>query len=390
MSDNIVICDYVRTPFTKATTPKKKGVLADVYPNDMEAALVKSLLERTGIDPKAIEDVITGTVFQEGAQGMNDGRNVVLHPDSGLPHTVVAGATINRFCGSSMEAIHIAAGKIAMGAGDAIIVTGVEIMSHNPKMIGYTPMLNPKIYEAYDIGFMSAGIAGGENIAKKYDISRSLQEEFAVKSHKKAAAAQSEGKLDNEIVPIETPEGTVSKDDMIRPDSSVERLAKLPPAFAAGGTVTAGTSSPFTDGASAVLITSEAFAKENHLPILARIVSTAVVALEPEIMGIGPVAVTKKALKRAGLTLDDIDIVELNEAFAAQSVAVLKELGVDESKVNIDGGALAIGHPLGASGARLTGKVASLLQREGKRYGLATMCIGGGMGVATILERYEP
>lgn len=389
MSDNIVICDYVRTPFTKATTPKKKGVLADVYPNDMEAALVKSLLKRTGIDPKTIEDVITGTVFQEGAQGLNDGRNVVLHPDSGLPISV-PGSTVNRFCGSSMEAIHIAAGKIAMGAGDAIIVTGVEVMSHNPRMIGYMPMLNPKIYEAYDMGFMSAGIAGGENIAKKYDISRALQEEFAVKSHKKAAAAQSEGKLDNEIVPIETPEGTVSKDDMIRPDSSIESLAKLPPSFAADGTVTAATSSPFTDGASAVLVTSEAFAKENNLPILARIVSTAVSACEPEIMGVAPVGATKKALKRAGLTLDDIDIVELNEAFAAQSVAVLKELGLDESKVNIDGGALAIGHPLGASGARLTGKVASLLQREGKRYGLATMCIGGGMGVATILERYEP
>jgi acetyl-CoA acyltransferase len=381
----IVIVDYVRTAFTKA----QDGALANVYPNDMEAALVSRLLERTGIEPKDVEAIYTGNAFPEGPTGLNDARNVVLHPDSGLPNSVSA-TTVNKFCGSSMDTIHKAAGAIALGSGDVFIITGVETMSQNPKMIGARPMLNPKIYEGNVEGFLNMGRTA-ENLARSYKISRSEQEDFAIRSQQKAAKAQAEGKFDDEIVPIQRDDGVVvDKDDLIRGSVTKQSISKLRPAFEANGTITAATSSPFTDGASAVMVTSMDYAKENGLKPLAKVLATAESGCAPEIMGIGPVEAVEKALKRANLTIDDIDVWELNEAFAAQSLAVLKELGVDESKVNIDGGAIALGHPLGASGARITGKAAQILQREDKRYAVSTMCIGGGQGIATVLERFKP
>jgi acetyl-CoA acyltransferase len=226
-----------------------------------------------------------------------------------------------------------------------------------------------------------------ENVARKYQVTREQQQDFAVKSHRKAAAAQAAGKLKDEIIPIKAKDGTVDQDGCIRPETTQEALSGLAPAFDAQGSVTAGTSSPLTDGAAAVLVTTEEYAKRNNLPVLARLKSIAVAGCAPEIMGIGPVPAAQKALKRAGLAIKDIDIVELNEAFASQAIAVMRELGIDEGKTNLDGGAIALGHPLGATGARITGKAASLLKREGKRYALATQCIGGGQGIATILER---
>ncbi|MCB9982817.1 MAG: thiolase family protein [Rhodospirillales bacterium] len=374
MQTSVVICGFKRSPMHFAN----KGELARVRPDDMAAEVVKALVADTGVNPEDIEDLIMGCAFPEGEQGFNIARLVAGHAD--LPVSV-AGATVNRFCGSSMTAIHIAAGAIQMNAGQAFICAGVESMSRIP-MGGFNPMPNPAIFEKYPQAYISMGETA-ENLAKKYDISRAQQEEFAVSSHKKAAAAAESGKFDDEIVPI----GDVKIDGTIRPDSSTEKLATLQPAFDKNGTVTAATSSPLTDGSAAVLVCSEDYADKHKLPKLARIKSIAVAGCAAEIMGIGPVPATKKALERAGLKVDDIDIWELNEAFAAQGLSVLKELGVDVKKVNLDGGAIALGHPLGTSGARITGKAASLLAREKKKYALATMCIGGGQGVATVLEK---
>jgi acetyl-CoA acyltransferase len=282
-----------------------------------------------------------------------------------------------------MQSVHMAAGAIQMGAGDAFICAGVESMTRIP-MSGFNPMPNPVLAENSQ-AYISMGMTA-ENVAKKYGISRKDQEAFAVASQNKAAQAQSLGKLKDEIVPILTPSGVIDKDGCIRPGTTADKLAELKPAFDEKGSVTAATSSPLTDGASAVLVTSEEYAKANGLPILARIKSIAVGGCAPEIMGIGPVVATQKALKRAGLTIKDIDIIELNEAFASQSMACIRDLGIDIAKVNLDGGAIALGHPLGATGARITGKAAQLLKREGKKYALATQCIGGGQGIATILE----
>ncbi len=368
-----VICAFKRSPMHFAN----KGALAKVRPDDMAAEVVKALVAASGVKPDDIEDLIMGCAFPEAEQGFNIARLVVNH--SGLPITA-GGATVNRFCGSSMTSIHIAAGMIAMGAGEAFVCAGVESMSRIP-MGGFNPMPNPALFAKYPQAYISMGETA-ENLAKKYTISRADQDEFAAASHKKAAKAAAGGKFDSEIVPI----GDVKVDGTIRPDSTVEGLAGLKPAFLSDGTVTAGTSSPLTDGCAAVLVTSEAYADANKLTKLARIRSVPVAGCAAEIMGIGPVPAVKKALARADLTLADIDIIELNEAFAAQSLAVIKELGLDLAKINIDGGAIALGHPLGASGARITGKAASLLHREKKKYALATMCIGGGQGVATILE----
>jgi acetyl-CoA acyltransferase len=296
----------------------------------------------------------------------------------------VAGTTVNRFCGSSMQSIHMAVGAIAAGAGEAFICAGVESMTRVP-MGGFNPMPNPKLMDPAIQAFISMGDTA-ENLASKYQITRLAQEEFALASHRKAAEAQAAGRFDAEIVPIQTKDGVVDKDGCIRPDTSLEKLAELKPAFQVTGTVTAGTSSPLTDGASATLIVSEEYAKSHGLPILARIKSIAVAGCAPDIMGIGPVPAAHKALSRAGVTMNDIDVVELNEAFAAQSMAVIHDLGIPPEKLNRDGGAIALGHPLGASGARITGKAASVLKREGKSLALATMCIGGGMGIATVLE----
>ena len=373
MEKSIVICGFKRSPMHFAN----KGDLAGVRPDDMAAAVVKALVAETKVNPDDIEDLLLGCAFPEAEQGFNIARLVVNI--AGLPISV-AGATVNRFCGSSMTTIHQAAGAIAAGAGEVFIAAGVESMSRIP-MGGFNPMPNPGLYKDYPQAYISMGETA-ENLAKKYDISRAQQEEFAVSSHHKAAKAAESGAFDNEIVPI----GEVKADGTIRPDSNVEKLATMQPAFDKNGTVTAATSSPLTDGSAAVIVASEDYADKHGLPKLARIKSMAVSGCAAEIMGIGPVPASKKALDRAGLKVDDIDIWELNEAFAAQGLSVLKDLGVDVAKVNLHGGAIALGHPLGTSGARITGKAASLLKTEGKKYALATMCIGGGQGIATVLE----
>ena len=373
MHKSVVICDFKRSPLHFAN----KGRLAKRRPDDIAAIVVKTLVTEAKIDMDAIEDLVMGCAFPEAEQGFNIARLVAGH--AGLPVSV-AGATLNRFCGSSMSAIHTAAGMVQMDAGEVFIAAGVESMSRIP-MGGFNPMPNPSIFKNYPQAYMGMGETA-ENLAQKYDIDRVAQEEFAVSSHQKAAAAASGGKFDDEIVAI----GRVTEDGTIRPDSSQEAMAALKPAFLSDGSVTAATSSPLTDGCAAVLVASEEYADKHGLKKLVRIKSVAVAGCAAEIMGIGPVPATQKALERAGLKLDDIDIIELNEAFAAQSLAVIQELGADISRINLDGGAIALGHPLGASGARITGKAASLLKREGKKYALATMCIGGGQGVATILE----
>ena len=374
---NAVIAGYVRSPFT----PARKGALAKVRPDDLAAQVVKGLVEKTGIDPKAIEDLILGCAFPEGEQGFNIARLVTFL--AGLPRSV-AGVTVNRFCGSSMQSIHQAAGAIAIGAGEAFICAGVESMTRVP-MMGFNPLPNPELYKTMPEAYMGMGDTA-ENVAAKYSLSRADQEAFAVESHKRAASAQAAGKFVDEIIPIQTKDGVVSEDGCIRGDTTAEGLADLKPAFRADGVVTAGTSSPLTDGASAVLVCSEEFAAKNGLTPLARIKSVAVDGCLPEIMGIGPVGASKKALARAGLTSADIDVTELNEAFSSQAMASISDLGLDGAKVNIDGGALAIGHPLGATGARIVGKAASILKRDGGKYALASQCIGGGQGIATILE----
>ena len=373
-----VIAGYARSPFT----PAKKGELARTRPDDIAATVINGLIKETGVDPMTIEDLIVGTAFPEAEQGFNVARMITFLTD--LPETV-PGVTINRFCGSSMQAIHDAAGRISMGAGHAFIAGGIESMTRIP-MTGYNPMPNPRLGSEYPEAFTSMGITA-ENLAVKYSITRERQEEFAVESQSRAYKASEAGAFSEEIIPIETEFGTVSDDGCIRPGTDSATLAGLRPAFLSEGSVTAGTSSPLTDGAAFVLVCSEEFAKKNRLKPLARIVSTAVTGCAPEIMGIGPVEATKKALSRAGLGLEDLDIIELNEAFAAQSLAVIEELGLDPEKVNTEGGAIALGHPLGASGARITGKAAQLLSKKGAKHALATMCVGGGQGIATVLER---
>jgi acetyl-CoA acyltransferase len=375
---NVVIAGYARSPFT----PAFKGQLAGVRPDDLVAQVITALIHETGVDPNDIEDLILGCAFPEGEQGLNLAR-LVVHLAQ-LPVSI-AGVTVNRFCGSSMQAIHIAAGAIQMNAGDVFICAGVESMSR-VAMGGFNMLPHPELYRNYPQAYIGMGETA-ENLALEYHISRLDQEAFALASQHKTYAAQQQGLLVDEIIPIITGQGeTVSQDGCLRPDSTADGLADLKSAFLVNGSVTAGTSSPLTDGAAAVLVCSEAYADEHDLNKLARIKSIGVSGCLPEIMGIGPVAATQKALQRAGLSLADIDIVELNEAFAAQALAVLKELPLDPEKLNLDGGAIALGHPLGATGARITGKAASLLQRENKQFALATQCIGGGQGIATILE----
>ena len=374
---DVVIAGYARSPFHFA----KKGGLARVRPDELVAAVIAGLIERSGVDPSDVEDVIVGCAFPEGEQGLNVARlaSFLAH----LPASVAA-TTVNRFCGSSMQSIHMAAGAIQLDAGEAFICAGIESMSRVP-MMGFNPMPDPRLVAEFPQAYMAMGETA-ENVARKYQVTREQQEEFAVASHRKAAEAQAAARFADEIVPIKTRDGVVDKDGCIRPDTSRQALAGLQPAFDTAGTVTAGTSSPLTDGASAVLVCTEAYATAHKLPVLARIRAVAVAGCAPEIMGIGPVAATRKALKRAGLAITDIDLVELNEAFASQALACMRDLGIDPAKTNLDGGAIALGHPLGATGARITGKAAALLKREGKRYALATQCIGGGQGIATILE----
>ncbi|WP_433910225.1 thiolase family protein [Sphingomonas yabuuchiae] len=375
---NIVIAGYARSPFSQAG----KGALARVRPDDLTAQVIRGLIERTGVDASEIEDIILGCAFPEGEQGMNVARLIGLLAD--LPLSV-GGMTVNRFCGSSMSAIHIAMGQIQIGAGEAFICAGIESMSRVP-MGGYNPLPNPELAAARPGAYMGMGQTA-ENVAEKYQITRAEQEKFAVASQKKAAEARIAGRLADEIVPIHTKAGDVTEDGLIRPDTTEEVLSGLKPAFDKDGTVTAGTASPLTDGAAAVLVTSEEFAKKHGLKILARIKSVGISGCEPETMGLGPIGSSKKALERAGISASDLDVVEINEAFASQAIACIRDLGLKDETINKDGGAIAIGHPLGATGARIVGKAAALLARDGGQYALATQCIGGGQGIATVLER---
>jgi len=374
---NVVIAGYARSPFHFA----HKGLLAKVRPDDLAAQVVRGLIDRTGVNVDDIEVLILGCAFPEGEQGLNMARLVVLM--AGLPISV-AGTTINRFCGSSMQSIHNAAGAIQMNAGEVFICAGVESMSR-VTMGGFNPMPNPALLESNPAAYISMGETA-ENVGKEFNIGREEQEQFAVLSQQKAADAQSQGKLEQEIVPIQMNGLTVDTDGCLRPGTSAEDLAGLKLAFDENGSVTAGTSSPLTDGAAATLVCSEAYAQENGLEPIARIKSIAVSGCKPETMGLGPIFASRKALARAELSADAIDVVEINEAFATQSIASVRDLGLDIDKVNIDGGAIAIGHPLGATGARITGKAAQILKREGGRYALSTQCIGGGQGIATVME----
>jgi len=367
-----VIAGYSRSPFTMA----RKGELIDIKPVNLLAEVINNLISKSKVKRNYIEDIIVGCAFQVGEQCFNIGKLVTFLTGMNIK---TSGMTVDRWCGSSMEAIHIAAGKIAMGSGKAFICGGVESMTRvtagfDPMPFPYSETENPNVY-------FSMGITA-ENVARKYNLTRKEQQEFAISSHQKAFNAQSKGNFDNEITTI----GNCSKDGNIRPKTNLKILDSLKLAFDQNGTITAATSSPLTDGAAATLICEEQFAKDNNLDILARIVSTSVQGCSPELMGLGPIGASQKALERAKLSIKDIDIIELNEAFASQSLACIKDLGIDEKKVNLDGGALALGHPLGATGARITGKAAELLRRENKRYALATQCIGLGMGIATVIE----
>ena len=374
---NAVIVGYKRSPFTFA----RKGEMANIRPEDILSQTINQLLNEIKINKNDIEDIITGCAYPEGAQGNNIAKIVSFMTD--MPEHV-AGMTVNRWCGSSMQAIHDATGAIAINSGDVFLCCGVESMTFIP-MNGLTYDPHPQLSKDNPNVYMSMGITA-ENVAKKFDISRKEQQDFAISSHYKANLARESNMFDNEIVSITNNDEKINKDGGIRPNTSHEILDGLKLAFDENGTVTAGTASPLTDGASAVIVCEEEYAKKNNLNILARIKSTAVVGCPPELMGLGPINASKKALKRANLSISDIDIVELNEAFASQSLACIKELKMDINKVNIHGGAIALGHPLGATGARITGKVATLLQNNNKKYGLATQCIGLGQGIATVLE----
>ena len=367
-----VIAGYSRSPFTMA----RKGALIDIKPVNMLAEVIKNLVKKTNVNKQDIEDIVVGCAFQVGEQCFNIGKLVTFLTDMEIK---TSGMTVDRWCGSSMEAIHSAAGKIAMGSGKVFICGGVESMTRvntgfDPLPYPYTEKENPNVY-------FTMGITA-ENVARKFNISRKEQQEFAINSHQKANEAQVNGKFKNEIVPI----GDCNTDGNMRRNSSQEKLDVLKLAFDQNGTVTAATSSPLTDGASVVLICEENYAKENNLEIFGRILSTAVEGCKPDFMGLGPIGASKKALKRANLSINEIDIVEINEAFASQSIACIKELEIDINKVNLDGGALALGHPLGATGSRITGKASELLVRENKRFALSTQCIGLGMGIATVVE----
>ena len=374
---NAVIVGFKRSPFTMA----RKGEMFQVRPEDILSQTINSLIEETKVNKDDIEDIITGCAYPEGAQGNNIAKIVSFMTN--MPEHV-AGMTVNRWCGSSMQAIHNAAGAIAINSGNVFICCGVESMTFIP-MNGLTYDPHPQLSKDNPNVYMSMGLTA-ENVAKKFNISRKDQQEFAINSHTKANLARELNNFDDEIVTIHHDNVKINKDGGIRPNTTQEILDSLKLVFDENGTVTAGTASPLTDGASAVLVCEEEYANKNNLDILARIRSTAVVGCPPELMGLGPINASKKALQRSGLSINDIDIIELNEAFASQSLACIRELNMNMDKVNIHGGAIALGHPLGATGSRITGKTASLLKQNGKKYGLATQCIGLGQGIATILE----
>jgi acetyl-CoA acyltransferase len=382
---NAVIVDCCRTPIGRAHP--EKGAFRDVRSDDLAVAVVGALVERTGIDPAVIEDVVLGNTQQQREQGFNVARSVGLM--AGLP-VEAGGATVNRLCGSSLQALAQASHAILADAEDVQIVGGLEHMHHIPMDAGID--LNPKLFTRTSKGALMMGITA-EFLAQSQGISREEQDQFALRSHQRASAATAAGEFDAEIVPVAGRDESgnrvlVEQDQCIRFDSSMEALAALSPAFMPGlGTVTAGNSSPLNDGAAALLIMSNDRAESLGFKPLARVRATAVAGVDPCVMGTGPVPATKKALKRAGLTLGDIDLVELNEAFAAQALACIRMLKLDEEKVNIRGGAIAIGHPLGASGARIATTLIHAMRDRDATLGLATMCIGVGQGIAVIFER---
>lgn len=383
--EEAVIVSAVRTPMGRAN----KGLMVSMRIDDLGAVAVKEALRRVPqIKPQDVEDVVVGCAMPEGEQGMNIARSIVFL--SGLPVEVGA-STINRFCASGLEAINIAALNVMAGNGSIYVTGGVESMSHVP-MGGFNPSLNERLMEpGMPQAYISMGITA-ENVAQKYNVSREDQDKFGLGSHQKATNATEKGLFRDEIVPVEvkTPGGqtvTVSKDENIRADSSLEKLATLKPAFKQGGTVTAGNSSPLTDGASSVIIMSASKAKELGIKPLAKIRATAVAGVDPAYMGMGPVPAVRKVLKRAGMQMSDIEIFELNEAFAAQSLAVIRELGIPEEKANPHGGAIALGHPLGCTGNRIMATLINDLKQANKTIGCETMCIGGGQGAAVIIER---
>ena len=390
MQDAVIVAG-VRTPVGKAP----RGSLKDTRPDELGALVIQELIKRTGIDPAMVEDVILGCAFPEAAQGMNMARNILLR--AGLP-VDVPGMTINRFCSSGLQAIAIAAERIMVGAIDVAIAGGVESMSFVP-MGGFNFSPNPHLTANYPEVYINMGLTA-ENVAEKFNVSREDQDRFAYESHMKAWKAIQEGKFNDEIVPVKTrvrkvlPDGsqkvesiTFTQDESVRPDTSLEKLAKLKPVFRVNGTVTAGNSSPRNDGAAAVLVMSAKKAEELGLKPRLLYRGFQVAGVPPEIMGIGPVPAVRKLLKKTGKTLDEIDLIELNEAFAAQSIAVIRELELPVEKVNVNGGAIALGHPLGATGAKLTVTLMHEMERRNSRFGIVTMCVGGGMGGAGLFER---
>ena len=377
---NAVLVGFKRSPFTIAN----KGLLSTIRPEDILSQVINDLVKATNIKKNDIEDIVAGCAYPEGAQGYNIAKIVSFMTD--MPNHV-AGMTINRWCGSSMQAIHSAAGAISMNAGKVFICCGIESMSFVPiNGLNYTP--HPDLLIDQPNVYLSMGLTA-ENVAKKYNVSRKEQQDFAIKSHLKASKAQLSKNFDKEITIIKKDDIEALIDGGIRPNTSQEILNNLKLVFDENGTITAGTASPLTDGAAATLVCEEEYAKANKLPIIARIKSTAVQGCPPELMGLGPINASKKALKRANLDINDIDIVELNEAFASQSIACIKELKINPEIVNIEGGAIALGHPLGATGTRITAKAASLMIQHNKKYALVTQCIGLGQGIATVLERTE-
>ena len=390
-----VIVAATRTAIGKAI----KGALANTRPDDMAAAVVRGVLERAGnLAPELVDDLILGCAFPEGEQGMNFARQVVFL--AGLPDETSA-MSINRFCSSGLESIHLAALKVISGTARCIVAGGAESMSMVP-MGGNKFAPNPTLASERPLVYLNMGLTA-EKLAEQYDVSRADQDAFACESHRRAVAAQTEGRFADEITPLYvekvTPSGngakpktetvTFDRDEGPRADSSLEALAKLRPAFKQGGTVTAGNASQMSDGAAAVLVCDRAFADEHGLKPLVRYVTYATAGLAPDVMGMGPVYAVPKALELAGLKLDDIDIVELNEAFAAQSLAVIRELGVNTDNTNVNGGAVALGHPLGCTGAKLTTQAIHEIARRGGRYAMVTMCVGGGMGAAGIFENLQ-
>ncbi|MGC3969383.1 MAG: acetyl-CoA C-acyltransferase FadA [Pirellulales bacterium] len=381
-----VVIDAVRTPIGRSH--KEKGVYRDVRSDDLAAVVVKALVERTGVDPERIEDVVLGNTQQQGEQGFNVARNVALL--AGLPATA-AGATVNRLCGSSLQAVAQAAHSVVAGGEDVQIVGGLEHMLHIPMDADLD--INPKLFQQTSKGALHMGYTA-EFLAQTQGISREEQDAFAMRSHHRAAAAFAAGKFKHEIIPVWGRDESgrrvlVEIDQCIRPDCSMESLAALKPAFMPPGlgTVTAGNSSPLNDGAAALLMMGRDTAADLGLKPIARIVSTAVCGVDPAVMGTGPVPATQKALKRAKLTLKDIGLIELNEAFAAQALACIRMLELDEEKVNVNGGAIAIGHPLGASSARIAGTLLHAMVDRDVEFGLATMCIGIGQGIAVVFQR---